>query len=274
MPTARNNEALLTRAPAGRHLCQFHHDGETLSRAVALFTGTGLHRGDGVVIVATPEHTALFLRDLERMEIDATAHQNAGSLVLMDAEETLAQFMHGDVPDWNRFRHTIASVLETLTAQHRRATRAYGEMVSVLWRQGNCPAAIRLEEYWNELSRSHPFTLFCGYLLDGLETGSYEGPLHEIGRTHTDILPTEDDERLRAAIDDASEEVLGMSFSLTLSFSGREQAVGEHRLPIGRRTMLWLQRNMPGSSGMILERARHYYHQERRLNVPPLRLSR
>src|SRR4029077_4452692 len=121
---------------------------------------------------------------------------------------------------------------------------------------------------------SHPMTLFCAYMLDGLEPGSYEGPLNEIGRTHTDILSTEEDERRRAAIDAASEEILGMSFSLTLSFSGREQTVGEHRLPIGRRTMLWLQRNMPGSSGMILERARHYYHQGHgATGRPALRLS-
>ena len=274
MPT-RNNEAMLTRAPAGRHLCQFHHDPEKLSRAVSLFAGTGLHRGDGVVIVATPEHTALFLRDLERMEIDASGYQVAGALVLLDAEETLAQFMRGEMPDWNRFRQAIASVLESVGASSRGATRAYGEMVSVLWRQGNTRGAIRLEEYWNELNRSHPFTLFCGYMLDGLEGGSYDGPIHEIGRTHTDILPTEDDERLRAAIDAASEDLLGISFSLTLSFSGREQSAGEHRLPIGRRTMLWLQRNMPGSSGMILERARHYYRQfEGRVKGPALRLSR
>lgn len=272
MPT-RHNEALLSKAPSGRHLCQFHRDPEILSRAVALFVGTGLQRGDGVVIVATPEHTDHFLADLAKMELDVTAHQNSGNLVMLDAEATLGQFMHGAMPDWNRFRHTVSLVLEGLTGSGR-PTRAYGEMVSLLWQQGNCAAAIRLEEYWNELIRSYPLTLFCGYLLDGLEMDSYQGPLNEIGRTHSDVLPTEDDERLRAAIDAASEEVLGMSFSLTLSFSGREQTVGEHRLPIGRRTMLWLQRNMPGSSGMILERARHYYrHAETPVKRVPLRVG-
>ena len=258
MPTGQN-EALLSKAPAGRHLCQFHWDPEALSKAVSLFAGTGLQRGDGVVIIATPEHTALFLAELERMNIDPQARRDSGALVLLDAQSTLDLFMQSGMPDWNRFRHAIASVFDGLTGKHRSATRAYGEMVSLLWRAGNTPAAIRLEEYWNELGRSYPFTLFCTYMLDGLEASSYNGPIHEIGRTHSDILPTEDDERLRAAVDAASEEVLGLSFSLTLSFSGREQTIGEHRLPIGRRTMLWLQRNMPGSSGLILERARHYW---------------
>src|SRR4051812_3252331 len=49
MPT-RNAQQLLSRAPAGRHACQFHRDAESLSPAVALFAGTGLQRGDSVVI--------------------------------------------------------------------------------------------------------------------------------------------------------------------------------------------------------------------------------
>jgi hypothetical protein len=182
--------------------------------------------------------------------------------VVLDAQSVLAEFMRDGMPEWNRFRSTIGAVLEGFRPMRGGATRAYGEMVSVLWREGNAAAAIRLEEYWNELARYYPFTLFCGYMLDGLDSASYEGPLNEIGRTHSDVLVTEEDERLRAAVDAASEEVLGMSFSLTLSFSGREQTIGEHRLPIGRRTMLWLQRNMPGSSARILERARQYFEKE------------
>src|SRR5262245_28239796 len=116
MPT-RHNEALLIKAPAGRHFCQFHREPEALSKAVALFTGTGLQRGDGVMIIATPEHSRLFLADLDRMEIDAAAHQSAGELVLLDAEMTLKQFMHDGMPDWNRFRHAIGTMLDGLTAK-------------------------------------------------------------------------------------------------------------------------------------------------------------
>ena len=263
MPT-RTNVALLTKAPAGRHICQFHRSDENLSRAVALYAGTGLQRGDGVILIATPEHIELFKRDLDRMQVDPVPYLENGQLIVADAATTLQKFMRNGMPDWSRFRSHLESVLEELKAPHRSATRAYGEMVSLLWQEGNPEAAIKLEEYWNDLARLHPFTLFCGYMMDGLLPESYEGPLNDIGRTHSDVLPTEDDERLRAAVDAASEEVLGLSFSMTLSFSGREQTVGEHRLPIGRRTMLWLQRNMPGSSNRILERARFYFDQNSR----------
>ena len=263
MPT-RTNVALLTKAPAGRHICQFHRSEDNLSRAVALYTGTGLQRNDGVILIATPAHLDLFKRDLERMQVDADSHIASGQLVIADAAATLDKFMRNGAPEWPRFRSHLEKILDSFKGSPRGALRAYGEMVSVLWQDGNPEAAIKVEEYWNDLARLHPFTLFCGYMMDGLTQESYEGPLHDIGRTHSDILPTEDDERLRAAIDAASEEVLGLSFSMTLSFSGREQTVGEHRLPIGRRTMLWLQRNVPGSSQRILERARFYFEQNAR----------
>jgi hypothetical protein len=224
--TTRANATILSKAPQGRHICQFHRETGSLADAVGLFAGTGLQRGDVVILIATPEHLRAFYDALRRMQLDPDTAREDGQLIVLDAHTTLDGFMRNGTPDWALFRRAIGSVLETTAVKKHRAVRAYGEMVSLLWREGNPEAAIRLEEYWNELSRIYPFTLFCAYMLDGLDPGSYDGPLHEIGRTHTDVLGTEEDERLRAAIDAASEDVLGLSFSLTLSFSGREQTVG------------------------------------------------
>jgi hypothetical protein len=256
-----NSSALLAKAPAGRHYCQFHNDADSLGDAVAQFLAAGLSRGDGVVILATPEHVAGFRQRLSAVGIDPERYQDTGQLTVADARATLWQIMRGDRPDSGEFQRTMRRMLESVRDRRRATTRVYGEMVNVLWHEWSVRGAIELEERWNELSRSHPFSLFCGYVMDGLDSKSYEGPVHEIGRTHSDILPTQEDEQLQAAVDAASEDILGLSLSLTLTFSGREQIPGEHRLPIGRRTMLWLQRNMPGSGRLILERARHYYRQ-------------
>jgi hypothetical protein len=255
------SSALIAKAPAGRHYCQLHRNPDTLAEAVALFVGTGLRRGDGVVLLAEPESIERFWSQLARVDIDPEPYRGTGQLVVADADTVLRQIMSGDMPDWPEFQRVVGGLLQRVRDPQRSTVRAYGELVNVLWHRGNPDAAITLEEFWNELARLHPFSLFCGYVLDGLSAESYAGPVHDIGRTHTDVLPTDDDERLQAAVDAASEDVLGLSLSLPLTFSGREQMAGEHRLPIGRRTMLWLQRNMPGSGSQILERARHYYRQ-------------
>jgi hypothetical protein len=39
----------------------------------------------------------------------------------------------------------------------------YGEMVALLWQQGNEKGTLLLEELWNNLGRLRPFSLLCGY---------------------------------------------------------------------------------------------------------------
>ena len=252
--------ALLIEAPVNRHFAQFHRNAGSLTEAVGLFAETGLRRGNGVVSMATAAHTELLLERLTTSGLDVEEFRRSGQLEILDAEAVLGRFMHGDMPDWTDFRLTVGTVLESVQAFGRNITRAYGEMVNVLWQDGKPDAAIRLEEYWNELSRLYPFSLFCSYMLDGHEPGCYAGPLHEIGRTHSDIIITEDDDRFTFALDKASKDVFGLPLSKMLSLSGHEDNPGEHRLPCGQRTMLWIMRNMPSSSALILDRARRHYH--------------
>jgi hypothetical protein len=176
----------------------------------------------------------------------------------MSSRDKIAECSRAGQPDLECLKSALDGLLCGVPAEWRRHICLYGEMVNELWQAGHAELAVRLEEHWNDLLRRHPLSLFCGYTLDGLAESTYTGPFSEIGRTHTNILPTSDDERFRAAVDAATEDVLGISFSLILSCSAREQTLGEHRLPIGRRTLLWLHRNMPVTSGHILERARHY----------------
>jgi len=251
--------ALLIEAPVNRHFAQLHRNTRSLTEAVGLFAETGLRRGNGVVAIATSDHTEKLLERLAQNGLDPEEFRRSGQLEILDAESMLSRFMHGDRPDWTDFKHTVGTVLESVQAFGRNVTRAYGEMVNILWQDGRAHAAIRLEEYWNELARLYPFSLFCSYMLDGHQEGCYAGPLHEIGRTHSDILVTDDDDRFRMALDEASKDVFGLPLSKMLSLSGQEDHPGEHRLPSGQRTMLWIMRNMPSSSANMLERARRHY---------------
>jgi hypothetical protein len=209
-------------------------------------------------VIATPDHTALIEARLRHRELDLEHHRAAGRLAWFDASATLAKFMRNGMPDWREFRAVIGRVLEEVQAAAPRGTRAYGEMVNVLWREGQVEAAIRLEDQWNELAKEYAFALFCCYVLDGTSEIAYGHPLHEIGRTHSDVLPTDEDERLTKAVEAASKDIFGVSLPRTLSSSGHEDWDGEHRLPLGQRTLLWLRHNMPGSCSTVLRRARTY----------------
>jgi hypothetical protein len=251
--------ALLIEAPVGRHFAQLHRKRDELVKAVGQFIETGLQRQQGVVVIATNTHTALILDYLTRQEIDSESCRRSGQLVLRDAEATLETFMRGDMPDWAEFRRHVGSLIESVQSSGLSAIRAYGEMVNVLWKQGKAGSAIKLEEYWNSLAQIYPFSLFCGYMLDHHDEGSYHDPLHEIGRTHDHIISTDDDERFRVALDAASRDIFGTALTELIGMSAMEDFPGEQRLPPGQRTMLWIMRHVPASSGEVLQLARMYY---------------
>ena len=254
---------LLIDAPVGRHFAQLHSEKADLVTSVCLFLRTGITRGQGVVLISSRFATDEYLDCLEREGIDVETARRSGQLVVKNAEDTLASFMVGDMPDWGRFRRLVGSILEEVQAFGRSSTRAYGEMVNVLWRAGNPLAAVRLEEYWNELARLYPFSLFCGYMLDSQDDAIYQQPLAEIGRTHSHLVPTSQDRRFEDALDRASRDVYGTPLSQLLAHSGHEDEAGESRLPRGQRTMLWIMRHLPETSAEVLKRARRYYRTER-----------
>ena len=152
--------ALLIEAPVNRHFAQLHRDPQALTDAVTLYLQSGLRRGNPVVVIASRTHTDLLLTRLREDDLDPGVFLKSGQLELHDAELTLRKFMRNDMPDWGDFRRAMGAIFERVRAFGRGTTQAYGETVNVLWHEGKQEAAIRLEEYWNELTRLYPFSQF------------------------------------------------------------------------------------------------------------------
>jgi hypothetical protein len=139
---------------------------------------------------------------------------------------------------------------------HGRGIRIYTEIANMLWEAGDTEAAIRLEELWNALAGAYTFSLFCGYTMDTQCERAYAAPLEELGRTHSDILGSPDDEQFGAALDRASKELFGISLTQMAGVAGLD---GTRRFPSGQRAMLWVKRNLPMSTAQLAERARRYF---------------
>ena len=248
---------LLVEAPAGRHVAQLHRDSRSLVASVGLYVAAGLERGGGVGIVATPDHTAAILRHIGRAGLDAEALRRSGRFIVLDAEATVARILRGGLPVWSEFQRIMGPVVAHLHRFGQAGCRVYGELVNVLWSRGKFAAATQLEEYWNALGQTLQFSMFCSYELDSHDHQCYHTPLADIGRTHSEIITGDDDEAFLQALDKASEDVFGAPLSETVTLA-HEHAPGEHRLPAGHRTMLWIERMLPTSSADILQRARAY----------------
>ena len=85
---------------------------------------------------------------------------------MLDAQDTLDKFMVDGKPDAAAFKEVVGAAIDRLCwFSGETVVRAYGEMVDVLWRSGNCDGAIQLELLWNDLAKQYSFSLLCGYAM-------------------------------------------------------------------------------------------------------------
>ena len=174
------------------HMVQFYDDDAFLVDGVADYLATGLRGGQSTVVIATTAHRRDFVHRLALRGLDAEAATVEGRLTMLDARDLLRTFMVDSMPDAQRFFTRMGCVLsQTASASADPCVRAYGEMVDLLWKDGNTPAAVRLEELWNELAESHTFSLLCAYSMDNFDRADHQGSFAAICRQHAHVFPTE-----------------------------------------------------------------------------------
>src|SRR6185369_7786896 len=113
-----------------------------------------------------------------------------GQYISLDAAQTLSKFIVDGLPDERRFHELIGRVL-TRAADGGHHVRAFGEMVALLWKEGNYNGAIRLEELWNNLQKTNSFSLFCAYPMSGMESEESAESLSKVCLSHSHVIPAE-----------------------------------------------------------------------------------
>jgi signal transduction histidine kinase len=175
-----------------RHIVRFYENDTFLTAAVADFLAEGLAAGEPAVVIATPAHREAFRLRLQSKGIDVRRASREERCAFLDARETLAGFMAGPMPDPERFRGVVGPVLERAArAAERAPVRAYGEMVDLLWKDGNTEGAVRLEELWNALAGEHDFSLLCAYAMGNFVNAADADGFQRICHAHTQVIPTE-----------------------------------------------------------------------------------
>ncbi len=250
-------ERLLDHPSAGGHFVQLAADDAALAQNAGRYLSEGLRRGDGVLVIATPQHRDLFARNLDFAGADLPSLLKSKQLVFLDANDCLGQFMVSGQPDWTRFEKLFCGAMRQVRpAEDSAGLRAYGEMVGLLWSSHRFAAAIRLEQMWNRLLEQSGFSLYCAYSIDVFGKDFEVGQLDGVLCTHTHLIPTQ------GALDDALnrslEEILGPQVAdlrIRIKSAQRpEWAV----MSTAERIILWLRMNLPGQADQILQRARHY----------------
>jgi signal transduction histidine kinase/ActR/RegA family two-component response regulator len=175
-----------------KHHVQFYENEEFLVGVVARFLRDGLTAGDPLVVIASSDHREKFTAAIKDEGLEVNHHIELGQLIFLDAQETLSTFMVNGMPDRQSFQEHVGAVVEKARAGRPGVTvRAFGEMVDLLWRQGNARAAVRLEELWNELATIHEFSLLCAYTMGNFSGVAHSQKFESVCQQHARVMPTE-----------------------------------------------------------------------------------
>jgi hypothetical protein len=172
---------------AGDHVVQFYGHDEELAERVVRYLLEALGGGGVAIVIATPEHRREFEDRLRQAGADLVAARDSGTYLVLDASQTLRELMPVGRLDLAAFDHVIGGLIRQ-AGTGGRPVLAYGEMVALLWDDGLVNAAIQLETMWEELGRTHSFSLFCGYPSGSVTRDGHLDAFAEVCRLHREVV--------------------------------------------------------------------------------------
>jgi hypothetical protein len=178
--------------PAGLagHDVHFYSSEESLVRSVVTFLSAGVRVGQPAIVISTEPHRKAFAAGLREKGLDPDEILAGRVVVWLDARETLNSFMEDRTPSRELFLATVGSVFEKVLGQRQYlVVRAFGEMVDLLFKDGNIEAAVVLEELWNELASKYKYSLLCAYSIENFLHESGVDNFRRVCDQHTNALP-------------------------------------------------------------------------------------
>lgn len=94
--------------------------------------------------------------------VDLSRVLGSGQYIVHDADEVLTQLIHDGELSLEKFEKIAGSII-SMAAGRGKPIHVFGEMVTILLRQGNFTAVTQLEDAWNRLIAQYPLSLYCAY---------------------------------------------------------------------------------------------------------------
>jgi hypothetical protein len=169
------------------HPVSFYSDDGVLASTVATFLAPAFAARQALIAIGTPEHLAAIEDRLRSSGHDIDGARASGQYMSMDAQWALEQLTTHGMPTAERFNAVLGPPIKRATAEYG-SVRAFGEIVSLLWRDGKRQAALRLEELWNEALGYHPLALVCGYNVRSFNDAADAKGVIGIINSHTNVI--------------------------------------------------------------------------------------
>lgn len=155
------------------HVLQLYESDEAFLNLLEGFVVEGIKGADAVIVICTEDHLKSLDARLIECGLDMKTLQEDNQYIPVNADVTLSGFMINGKPDLHRFEKMIKGLMNR-AQKNGRKIRAFGEMVAILWEQGNIEATMTLEHLWNDYLKKDSFCLYCAYPANGFTQKSYK----------------------------------------------------------------------------------------------------
>lgn len=170
------------------HSVQIYGSETIFMDALEGYASAGLRRRESVILISTAPHLHELEKRLRANWLDLDRARWEGRYMALLAHEILSRFMVDGMPDETLFNSAVGTILERARGPEKRAVRAFGEMVALLWKEGNCAGAMALERLWNKSQAVAQFPLFCAYPRECFEDESSTS-IRLVCAAHSRVIP-------------------------------------------------------------------------------------
>jgi PAS domain S-box-containing protein len=174
------------------HIVQFYEqDAFLIEQAVEFLTARPDVDQTGIIIATKPHHEAIQQRLTAFRLQEGTRSSRPRRMIALDAQATLGEILVHGSPDPVRFTALVGDLINEVAEGGTKPVRVFGEMVALLWADDHYDAALQLEELWNQLGRTHRFSLFCAYPIQGFSRREDTARFTSVCGSHSIVRPTE-----------------------------------------------------------------------------------
>lgn len=171
------------------HIVQLYKEERDLVESVTRYALDALRYEHALLFFATRDHCHMFRAKLAEHGVRIDKAVAKGQVAFIAIEDIMTDFMRGAEPDDVVFERLVNAILDHAERDERfHHVHVFGEIVNVLWRDGNKTGTLLVEELWNRLRLKRPFTLYCGFQVNETPTELLHGPMRDVLHTHTSLL--------------------------------------------------------------------------------------
>ncbi|PSJ16056.1 MEDS domain-containing protein [Nitrosomonas supralitoralis] len=183
-----NLQHVLTLPAPRHHIVQVCENEISQADILTDFIKDGLLKGEAVIVIVNIVLRKTIISKLSLAGLHLQNFKDNSQIKFLDTDFLISSLFIDGAIEKQTFHKLCALPLYEAQLKFRKA-RAFGDLVDVLWKNGQQVAALMLEEMFNNLYNREKVAILCIYLLNSLDSNNLEGALERICKYHTHSIP-------------------------------------------------------------------------------------